>query len=202
MITGIEAETEDGRRARVFFTDLPTSQDAASTAVAARFWDDETDIERSALLSQILRHQNVRALAFPTSGLPGTIQLFLRDEQTGRRIFACVLVTGERLRELLRVSSPLVEGFSLQVMPGERLSMQGIHAGCQAWVERCFPKLVLPDITVQHWTSAGISEDLLKILLPDHKRMIPTDGMAENDGDASIEIAPAAIVQPPYEAAA
>jgi len=201
MITVVESEMADGRRARVFFADLPTSPDAARTAVASQFWEDVADVDREMLLRRILGQRNVRATAFPTSGMPGTIQLFLKDEQSGRRIFACVLTTGERLRELLKQRSPLVEGFSLQVMQGERLSMEGIRTGARAWAERCFPGLVLPSITVQRWAApTGISRDVLGILLSEHKRVLMHSDAAEAP-DKELEPDPT-IAEPPCEVAA
>lgn len=61
-------------------------------------------------------------------------------------------MSGTRLRDMLARSSTVVEGFALQVLQGEHLSMAGICAALHVWVERCFPDLVLPSITVERWT--------------------------------------------------
>lgn len=149
MIT-FETQLANQRRARGFFRELPDPQ-AAEAIMAGRYWDND-DQAREPVLRNLLARTNVAAIAYPTLGHRDVIQLFLRDSDGDDLVFACVLVSGARLQAMLAQSSPIVEGFALQVLPGEHLSVESIRAALQSWVERCFPDLVLPDLTVQTHT--------------------------------------------------
>jgi hypothetical protein len=144
----VESQLAGRRRARAFFQELPVDSQAADTAVVTRYWDDE-DQEREPALRRIVAQTNVSAVAYPTSGHRDVLQVFLKEHDRDDLLFACVLITGARLRDMLARSSPIVEGFGLQVLPGEHLSMEGIRSALQVWVERCFPDIVLPNITVE-----------------------------------------------------
>jgi hypothetical protein len=126
--------------------------------------------------------------------------VFLRGEGDNDLVFACVLVSGARLRDMLAQSSPIVEGFTLQVLPSEHLSVESVRAALQSWIERCFPDLVLPNLTVERWTGPdGILQELLELLLsPASSR----DMISAATGEPG-ELRPdPGIAQPPYEIAA
>jgi len=199
----VEALLADRRRARAFFRELPLDSQAADAAVVARYWDDE-DHDREPALRRIVAQTNVRAIAYPTSGHRDVLQVFLDENGRGDLLFACVLVSGARLRDMLTRSSPIVEGFGLQVLPGEHLSMEGIRTALQVWVERCFPDIVLPSITVERWTGPeGILHELLEWL---YAQPTPIQGASQTVfglDDASTELRPdPELAQPPFEAAA
>jgi hypothetical protein len=141
MIT-IETMLANERRARGFFRELPAPQ-IAQAVVAERYWDDD-DQARAPSLQNILSRTNVSAIAYPTLAHRDVLQVFLRDEGDDDLVFACVLVSGARLRAMLAQSSPIVEGFALQVLPSEHLSVESIRAALQSWIERCFPELGYP----------------------------------------------------------
>ncbi len=143
----VESQLADHRRARVFFGESPPDAQAADSAAAARYWDDE-DQDREPALRRILAQTNVSAVAYPTEGHRDVLQVFFREHDRDGLVFACVLVSGARWRDMLARSSPLVEGFALQVLQGEHLSMEGIRAALHVWVERCFPDIVLPRLDV------------------------------------------------------
>jgi hypothetical protein len=196
----VESQLEDGRRARAFFRDLPPSARAAEAAIAAGYFDDDDQL-REPVLRGILAAPNVRAIAYPTLGHRDVLQVFLRGKDDDLAL-ACVIVTGARLRNMLASSSPIVEGFALQVMQGEQLSVDGLRAAVQAWIERCFPGLVLPSVTLELWTGPdGVSRDLIELL---YSRTLPTaNASAVIDASAPIELHPDPdLAQPPYEAAA
>jgi len=202
MIT-VESQLADRRRTRVFFRTLPPDSGTADVVAGARYWDEE-DQAREPVLRSILSQANLRAVAYPTLGHRDVLQVFLRSDGTDELAFACVLVSGARLRDMLEHSSPVVEGFALQVLPGEQLSMEGVRAGLQAWIERCFPGIVLPSITVERWTGPeGILYEVLELLL---SRPYPPPELSQAGSgleDASTELEPdPSIAQPPYEAAA
>src|SRR5512147_535823 len=118
----VESQGADGRRTRVFFRTLPPDPGVADTLAEARYWDDE-DQAREPALRSMLSQANLRAVAYPTIGHRDVLQLFLRANGTDELTFACALVSGARLRDMLEHASPIVEGFALQVLPGEQLSM-------------------------------------------------------------------------------
>jgi hypothetical protein len=189
-----ESTLVDGRRARGFFRQLPRASDAEA-AITTRYWDEE-DQEREPVLRAILSRPTVRAIAYPTLGHRDVLQVFLKDSED-QPVFASVLVSGTRLRDMLAQSSPIIEGFTLQVLPGEHLSMEGVRAALQAWVERCFPRLVLPSITVERWTGPeGLLQELLELLISQ-----PTPEIPNLEQPSEVEPDPD-IAQPPYEIAA
>ena len=198
----VESQLAGRRSARVFFRTLPSDPGVADIAAGARYWDDD-DQAREPVLRSILAQINLRAIAYPTAGHRDVLQVSLRSNHTEELTFACVLVSGARFRNMLEHSSPIVEGFALQVMPGEQLSMEGVRAGLHAWIERCFPDIVLPSLTVERWTGPeGILYEVLELLLSPH----PTGGLSQASvslDDPSVELQPdPSIAQPPYEAAA
>jgi hypothetical protein len=198
MIT-LETTLANGHRARGFFRQFPDVP-AAEAMVVERYWDEE-DQAREPVLRSVLARLNVAAIAYPTLEHRDVLQVFLRDDDAGDLVFACVLVTGARLRAMLAQSSPVVEGFTLQVLPSEHLSMEGVRAALQSWIERCFPGVGLPNLTVERWTGPdGILYEVLALLLshPEHAA-----AAAEIESEASEELRPdPSIAQPPYEVAA
>lgn len=200
MIT-VECLLDQERRARAFFRELPPSSRAAEATIAARYWDEDDQL-REPVLRSILTDRTVRAVAYPTFGHRDVLQVFLKRNDNDF-VLACVVVTGARLREMLAASSPIVEGFALQVMQGEQLSVEGVRAAVHAWIERCFPGVVLPSVTIELWTGPeGIPSELIELL---HSQPPPireaSPATATADAPAELEPDPA-LAQPPYEIAA
>ena len=150
---------EDGRTMRVFVRDM--SQLALLNATGA-FWGDD-DHDREPLLRNLMLGDVVQLIAYPTTGQTDVLQVFVRDPSREQRLlFACTLISGERLHSLLEENQCVVENFSLQVAPGVQLTSEGACAAVQAWVERCFPDVTPPEVVVDVWTDArGVSEDAL-----------------------------------------
>jgi hypothetical protein len=199
MIT-VEVQLANQHRARAYFLGMPASSQSAETIIAARYWDGEDQL-REPVLRRILTSRNVRAVAYPTFGHRDVLQVFLEGADPDDLVLACVLVTTGRLRDMLAESSPIVEGFALQLMQGEQLSAEGIRAAVQAWVERCFPGVVRPSITVELWTGPeGIVSELIELLHSHPIEDLPPATAAE-DAPGELEPDPA-LAQPPYEIAA
>jgi hypothetical protein len=198
MIT-FESQLANEHRARGFFRELPDPQ-VATAIIAERYWDDDDQV-RMAALQTIVERTNVSAITYPTLGHRDVLQVFLRDGG-GEPVFACVLVSGARLRDMLARSSPIVEGFAMQVLSSEHLSVESIRAALQSWIERCFPSLVLPNLVVERWTGPeGISQELLELLLA-HPVDQPAT-LSATDADVVGELHPdPGLAQPPYELAA
>jgi hypothetical protein len=195
----VESRLPNEHRARGFFRELADPR-TASAIIAEQHWDDD-DRAREPVLRRILAQANVSAVAYPTTGHRDVLQVFLRDGD-GSPVFACVLVSGARLRDMLAQSSPVVEGFALQVLPSEQLSVESMRAGLQSWIERCFPDLVLPSLVVERWTGPeGLLYELLELLLSRPDPIMLT--MISEDADQVDELRPdPGLAQPPYELAA
>ncbi|HET7501582.1 MAG TPA: hypothetical protein VFK02_11280 [Kofleriaceae bacterium] len=198
----IECQRADRRRARVIFRGPPVDAVAAEDIAEARFWDDD-DPEREPLLRRLLVQPNVSAIAYPTSGHRDVLQVFLREPEGGL-VFACVMMSGARLRDLLTQSPFIVEGFSLQILQGEHLSMEGIRTALLVWVERCFPDVVQPSITIERWTGPeGILQELLEWLYAQPSLQLEVSNAIFRGDDASSELHPdPGLADPPLEAAA
>ena len=96
----------------------------------------------------------------------------------------------------------IVEGFAMQVLPSEQLSMESLRTGLQVWVERCFPDLTLPSITVERWTHPrGLLQDHLEMLLEQTALLRQVAGLVQMDAPTELVPDPG-IAQPPYEDAA
>lgn len=198
MIT-FESQLANEHRARGFFRELPDPQ-AARAIIAAQYCDDD-DQTREPALRRILQRPSVSAIAYPTLGHRDVLQVFLRDS-SGEPVFACVLISGARLRDMLAESSPIVEGFAMQVLPSNHLSIESIRVALQSWIERCFPDLVLPSLVVERWTGPeGILQELLELLLAPPGAQPATLFVDDAAGSGELHPDPG-LAQPPYELAA
>lgn len=147
MIT-FESQVADRRRARGFFREW-LDPEAALAILSERYWDDD-DRAREPALRRILQRGDVSAVAYPTLDHRDVLKIFLRGDGS-ELVFACVLLGGARLRDMLAQSSPIVEGFALQVLSSEHPSVEGVRVALQSWIERCFPDLASPSLVVEHW---------------------------------------------------
>jgi len=107
--------------------------------------DDDRERERriASLLTGPAR--TVQAVAYPTSGTPGVLQLYLRDGDD--ELFACVLMTRARYRQSMVVpaaitlpSSEILGTPDVQVVPLDDLNATGVLTAARAWVEHVCPQ--------------------------------------------------------------
>ena len=180
------------RRARIWAADV-SALPSVLPADENWFWDDD-DRAREPLLRAALAGPVVRAIAFPTIGVEDVMQVFLDDGSD--LVFACVVESEERLSADLAQRSTIVEGFSLQVAPVRRLTVDGVRAELQSWRERNFADLSAAVFALELWTDrTGIRRDLLDVLAslaaPVVSESVP-DGVEPNP----------ALADPPYEDAA
>lgn len=148
------------RRARIWALDV-RAMPATPPAGDAWFWDDG-DREREPLLRAAVGRPVVRAVAYPTMGAEDVLQVFL--DHDGELVFATVVESEERLAHDLVGRATIVEGFSLQVAPMRRLTVDGVRAAMQAWRERNFPDAGAPAFVLELWTDpSGIRRDLLDV---------------------------------------
>ena len=140
------------------------------------FYCDDGDADREGVLRDLVARGTVEAVAFPTTGAPDVVQLFFVDAKARRRVFACVLITETRLHDDVTREPFVVEGFSLQVMQGRHLTIDAVRASSAAWIERCFPDLPVPAITVAFWSGdLGIEPSVIvePALVPPPRPVVP-----------------------------
>lgn len=148
-----DSDISNGRIARLYVDDaVAPSLIAASSEleefVQSQYWDED-DIERSRVLDSLVRRGAIHADAYPTYRDSNTLKVYIRCD--GAPVFACSLLSMARLRQLLKQTPMFLEGFTTQIVPTERLSVEAIKAAIQQWIERGFPNAA-PVITVELYT--------------------------------------------------
>lgn len=143
----------DGRRGRVFFGGARVDDAALETAVQG--YMDEDDTRRATALEEPLRAAPTAAVAYPTVAHPDVIQVYIVSP--GREIYACSVITEQRLRTMLSDQPWVIEGFTLQVAPVEHMSVDALRTAVQAWHERNFPDVVPGRVLIDLWTPSGVS---------------------------------------------
>lgn len=143
----------NGRVARLYVDDAADAAALSLTAapseleefVQSQYWDED-DIERSTILDSLVRRGTVHADVYPAYRDSNTLKVYLRSD--GAPVFACSLLPMARLRQLLKQTPMVLEGFTTQIVPTEQLSVEEIKAAIQQWIERGFPNAT-PVITVE-----------------------------------------------------
>lgn len=188
----IDVDVGGGRSAVVYVPTLERIGESAALA-SAMYWDEE-DLAREPLLRRLIDTPSLHAVVFPTLPQRDVLQVFLRGEGgEDDLLFACAMITLARLDELLR-DGPVVEGFTLQVARNRHLTLEAVRAAVIAWVERTFPDLPLPSITVEHWTGpAGLSRELLDVLLAGDGATASANALP-----AEVDLPDPTVAQPPY----
>lgn len=146
-------DVSNGRIARLYVDDaaalsLTAAPSELEEFVQSQYWDED-DIERSTVLDSLVRRGPVHADVYPTYRDSNTLKVYLRSD--GAPVFACSLLPMARLRQLLKQTPMVLEGFTTQIVPTEHLSVEAIKAAIQQWIERGFPNAA-PVITVELYT--------------------------------------------------
>jgi hypothetical protein len=163
------------RRARVF-ANAPLPGPADLEALLDAEMDDD-EAARQARLRDILRTGFVRVLVYPGDmALPDVLFAYLVAGH-GESVFACVVVSEQRVQTMLLEAPLVIEGFSLQVAQGDGNAPDDVEAALAAWAARNFPGLPVVGFEVDRWLEA------------------PPTLPASWDLDAS-------VADPPYRAAA
>ncbi len=94
------------------------------------------------------------AWAHPGVDPEDVVHVYVQPLEGGERLFACAIVSQDRLLRMLREASSVLEGFSLQVVEARHLSVDAIGAAVEAWAERNYPDLQVPAFLVEPWRPA------------------------------------------------
>lgn len=136
------------RRGRVFTSDAPLS--AGEIAALASGDMDEVDSARERLLRAALSRDVVPATVYPGIDPPEALHVYVA-EPGGTPLFACVLVTEQHVHSMLRESPRVVEGFTLQVAQGTRMTGAALRAALETWGSRNFPDVSAPVFGIEEW---------------------------------------------------
>ena len=151
----VEHGAAQGRRMRMCAADrsalaMPLVWDAIALADS-----DEDDEARQKELARVISSgPSVTATTHRVLAAPGVLHVFVRDPRGGR-LFACVLVSEERLEQMLSEAPTVLEGSWFQVAPTRNLRPSAVRAALDAWTERNFTGDVVggafPSFDVSAW---------------------------------------------------
>jgi hypothetical protein len=152
MTATLEVTMPDGRQGRIFANTKPID-DAIKNAFTTSFIEED-DRSRDAALRDLVSQGALIAWAHPGVDPDDVVHVYLQPVASGDPLFACVVVSRERLERMLSESSFVMEGFSLQVVDARTLSADSaetIQAAIEAWIGRIYPSASLPVIFVMPW---------------------------------------------------
>ena len=190
MIVSATVEA-DGRQGRLFARDPIVLQTALARGELLEW--DEDDMGREPRLRATLATGSVSATIHPGVDPDDVQHVFLEGPETGAPVFACVVVSRQRLEQMLIEASVVVEGFSLQVALGNHLTPDELRAALEAWAERNFAGAAPPKFRLDLWVDPDGAE------APRAQR--PIDESESFIGDPSGEAQPGSDMAWPPEAA-
>lgn len=137
----------DGRSGRIFASTPRDLGEEVVTRFTESFLEDD-DVPREAALRALFGEGTVRIVLHRVSDRGDIVRVYLQSVRGGPRLFACVVVSRERLEAMLGEAQYVLESFSLQVVDGRRLTLVALIAGVEAWAERCLPNTPTPAFTI------------------------------------------------------
>jgi hypothetical protein len=182
------------RRGRAFLRDLGLPIEPVLEAFRRRYLDDD-DRPRERLLREALLQAVVRGTAHPGADPKDLAHVYLShpDAAVGL-LFACVVISAERLAAMLDEAPVVLETFCLQLAPGAHFTKAALHAAVEVWAARNFPDVATPRFEIEPWLGDA-DADLLDLLLEEPRH--------EGGRDFPGETRPGeAMAKPPYVEAA
>lgn len=178
-----------GYRGRVYTDGAAKPTESVLTAA----FDADENAARLARLRATIGAGTVDAIVFPTVDHPDVLQVFLVPKAPARqRIFACTILTPARVRALLQLSGPVVEGLDTQVLAADHMTLGSIRDAIESWIGRVFPDGAVPRVDVTPWTAPkGVPAGILHLLVA----RPPTHGLnplVEKETAPSVEAGEAA----------
>ncbi len=134
---------------RLFARDWRTIEAAPDWETLRAADRDDDDDARARVLADLVTSPTISASVHPGVDPPDVLHVYLQSPHRHDRVFACVIVSEDRLREMLRESSTVLEGMSLQVAAGSQLTQEAIRAAIQTWSARNFGRL--PRVSLLPW---------------------------------------------------
>jgi hypothetical protein len=139
----------DGRQGRIFARDPKILQTALEREGVLALEDD--DNAREPRLRAILATGRVKAAINPGVDPDDVQHVFLEEPGTRAPVFACVIVSRQRLERMLDQAPLVVESFGLQVALGNHLTPDELRAALEAWTERNFAGMAPPKFRLDQW---------------------------------------------------
>ncbi len=182
------------RRGRVFFA--REDQALPSPKILADFshsyFEDDDDIERDKVLRKLLEQPIIHADVHPSVDPEDVKHVFFRGAP-GTSFFACVIISQNRLAEMLKCEPFVYENFVLQVSPLQAFSVDALRTAIEAWCERNYPGISLPSFVVAPWVDPD-HYALLRELIDQRHRQVRDGLPSEVQPDVT-------VLEPAYEAA-
>jgi hypothetical protein len=174
----------EGRSGRVFAR-KPLPEQVVEDHFAASYFDDDEDRARDAVLRSILMSPNVVVATHRSLDPKDVIQAFFRHvgKEGPEKVFACAVVSKERLERMLKEAAVVVEGHSLQVAPTRMITNSSIRAAIQAWAERNYPDIRLPRFSLDPWRGAVGERPSRALALLRSRRRVPVAGPLKEFAD-------------------
>jgi hypothetical protein len=141
------------RRGRVFLRDADQPTERLLSIDASVEPEDEARYEllRGAFQPGVVLH----GTAHPGVSLRDVMDVYITLPDATEPVFACVVVSEDRLGHMLDEAPVVVEDFCLQVANGGRLIPTVICAALEVWVARNFPGATVPQFNVELWSDAN-----------------------------------------------
>lgn len=184
----IATEVFVGERRGRLFSREPLQSSEVTAEFLLREYMDEEDQVREPALRELLRSPIVHVDIHPSVDPADVKQVFFRSSSAGQEpIFACAIVSGERLDQMVKETPIVYENFSLQVGPARHITMDGLTAAIEAWTERNYPDLALPIFLMAPWVDE-FPNDLLEEIIKSPE--IPSGDFIAPEDDFPAEVRP------------
>lgn len=142
------------RTGRIFSSGDHGDDDALRESARAAYFTDTDDRRRDVLIRRLLSQRIIVARALPAADAEHEVHIFLSvpDDRAIPELFACAIVSADRLRQLVSSVGGVAESFTLQVSPTLWLSESAIKKALWTWIKRNYPRLrQLPALRVEFW---------------------------------------------------
>lgn len=153
------------RRGRVFFNDqvIPSPQTLAERFGKRYF--DEDDRTRDQHLRELLQQPIIEGTAHPGVDASDVIHVYLKAAD-GAPLFACNIVSEERLAIMLQEAPAVFENFNLQVASGPNITDSSLRAAIETWASRNYADLSPAQFRLLPWLDEESSDGLEVVLQP------------------------------------
>jgi hypothetical protein len=151
------------------------------------------DEARHELLHRAFQCGVAHGVAHPGIDLPDVMDVYVTPPDTNEPVFACVVVTPDRLESMLVEAPIVVEDICLQVAEAPRLTPSAIRDALEAWTTRTFPQTSV-QFNVDLWSDT--TNDFTMLLFPE----LLVSGTPGDD--LPVAYRPGATIERPWDEAA
>jgi hypothetical protein len=172
------------RRGRIFLRD---GDEAAAQLIETDPPIEGEDEARYELLYGAFKSGVVHSVAHPGVDIPDVMDVYIAHPETGDPVFACVVVSQNRLKRMLAEAPVVIEDFCLQVANVPRLTTSAIRAALTTWAARIFPPINAPQFNVTIWSDATDDPMMALLAAPLAESIMADDFPTEYDPSATVE---------------